>query len=169
MKTPDHPDNDLEKALERLQPAPLPMTLQDRLEASEPTLARVEEPTATSVSWVRILMRLAVPGLAAAIIASVVFRASDTIEKVETPLPIPVVTAKQPGGPTTDLVFTPIETNQVVLAAEELALLPGPNDRPVQLMRVRVLDYERSRAEDGSEILVATPREQVIPITLTAY
>lgn len=167
MKTSDHHDDDLRKALARMHPAPLPMTLQDRLEASEPTLARAEEPTATSASWVRILMRLAVPGLAAAIIASVVFRASDTIESVETPLPI--ITAKQADGPATDLVFTPIETNQVVLAAEELALLPGPNDRPIQLMRVRVLDYERSRAKDGTEILVATPREQVIPITLTAY
>ena len=55
------------------------------------------------------------------------------------------------------------------MAAEELAILPGPDNRPVQLMRVCVLDYERARAEDGSELLVATPREQVIPVTLTAY
>jgi len=167
MNSPDHQDDDLEKALVQLKPASLPKAVRSRLDAVEPKRATAEQPETTGNNWIRILLRLAIPGIAAAAIASVVFRPNDNIGRVETPLPVSV--AKRAADSVNEQIFTPIETNQVVLAAEELALLPGPHDRPVQLMRIRVLDYERSRAKDGSEILVATPREQVIPVTLTAY
>ena len=167
MTSPEPNDEEIEKALRRLKPGSLPISLRDRLARLDPSSTTTREPEAATVDWLRLLIRFVIPGMAAAIVAGTLFFPSSSVEQANIPQPQPP--SKTIAAAETDIIFTPIETNQVVLAAEELAILPGPDNRPVQLMRVCVLDYERARAEDGSELLVATPREQVIPVTLTAY
>lgn len=167
MNSPEHNDSEIENALGQLKPRSLSRSLRKRLDQAEPRSTIASDTEAPTLEWIQLLIRIAIPGAAIAVVAAALLFQPTPIETVVNHRP-----ASQPKNtatPEPDIVFTPIETNQIVLAAEELAILPGPDERPVQLMRVRVLDYERARAEDGTELLFATPREQVIPVTLTAY
>lgn len=163
MKSPDQNDEAIEKALHELHPRKLSAELRERLERSVPPMPSVERTEQmVGPTWFQLLIRFAIPALALALLAN--WWPNHTIHLPVRPL------AKAPIQPVEqNFAFTPIETNQYVLASEELALLPGPDDRPVQLLRVRLLDYEVSRADDGSELYLTSEHEQIIPITLTVY
>lgn len=161
MNNPDTPDEVIEKALAELNPAPVPPVLRRRLEACEPTYSPRFAPSQRSVpSWVQLLVRFAIPVIAIAFIAK--------WWPLESPQAVvPPIAHVAPTAPA--LQYTPVETNRYVLDAEELALIPGPDERPVQLMRVRTVDYEVSRAQDGSELFVTSQQEKIIPVSLKYY
>ncbi len=161
MKLPEQNDEAIENALRDLRPRPPRSRLRDRLDRSLPNPPfREAEAKATGPNLVQLFIRLAIPALALALLAA---WWPAPVEHQ----PVPPFAVAQTAEP--EVVFWPVETNQYVLASEELALLPGPDERPVQLMRVRLLDYELSRADDGSELFVTSEREQIIPVTLTVY
>lgn len=157
MIPPDQRDEALEKALRELAPSRMNPGLRERLDRSFPAPS---SSASAGPGWLQLFARFAIPALALAVLATW------WPAPAEHPPFAPIVKAK-PAPP--ELVFTPIEAKQFILESEEIALLPGPDERPIQLMRVRLLDYELSRADNGLERLVTSNREQIIPVTLNIY
>ncbi len=162
MKPFEENDETIEAALERLKPTRPDAELMQRLVVARPRThddksSRQRTPVSGQNFW-----RLFVPVMGA---IALVFLLKNR----------PPETEQQQAGPqfptlaSTSQVFEPVETNSFVIDSEELALLPGPDSRPVRLMRVRWVDYARSRADDGSELLLATERENVFPVSFQLY
>lgn len=158
MNKPE-PDESVEKLLDEMRPASAPPALLTRIENSlEPSAPVIE---AGPSVWALLQRRIILPVGAAVIVAlAFIFQGDGTsVPQVQQALPeeqdIPAV------------VYLPVETNSVLLDSEELGIIPGPDELPVRLMRVRWLDYSRSRAADGSELFLTDTREQIVPVSLT--
>lgn len=160
---PDEQQPDVEGALRELRPRPAAGPLRERLLRAEPVRSSASTGV-PEIAWWRLLLRMAIPG-AALLIAVLAVQQRPPAN----PDPPPEAAKAAPASETSDVLYRPMEANRFVLDSEELAILPGPNDRLVQLMRVRVLDYERGQADDGSELFITSEHEQVIPVTLTVY
>jgi hypothetical protein len=158
MNKPE-PDESLEMLLDEMRPASAPPALLTRIENSLESSAPVIEP-GPSV-WALLLRRMAVP-VGAAVIVALAF----ILQRDWTSVP-QVQQAHQEEPEISPLVYSPVETNSVLLSSEELGIIPGPDEIPVRLMRVRWLDYSRSLAADGSELYLTDTREQIVPVSLT--
>ncbi|MGB0580524.1 MAG: hypothetical protein ACPGVU_12535 [Limisphaerales bacterium] len=164
MNPEEQPDEFVESALRDLRPRPANGPLRERLARAEPVRstasARVPE-----MAWWRLLLRVAVPSVAL-LIAVLAVQQPPPVKPILQP---PFVAKAAPASAEDGVLYHPVGAERIVLDSEELALLPGPDERLVQLMRVRVLDYEKGQADDGSELFITSEHEQVIPVTLTVY
>lgn len=158
-----HSGEFVEGALRELRPRPAGDPLCERLSRAEPIRSSASAPV-PEIAWWRLLVRVAIPGVAL-LIAVLAVQQPPAVK----PDPQPEVAKASRKPETTDVLYRPVVADRLVLDSEELAILPGPNNQPVQLMRVRLLDYEKGQADDGSELFITTEYEQVIPVTLTVY
>lgn len=168
----DHdPDKQLEDALHRLRPRTASGRIRQRLFAAE-SLAAVER--AAQPHWSALLMRIAFSLL---VLGSAVFfllpeRTSEVREIAPLPPPPgrnttgPVIAARLPAGMK---AFTPVETNRLILSSQPIGTMTGPDEMPLELRRVRWLDYSRSHSPDGDLLVIGYETEQIIPFALTIH
>ncbi|MBG85326.1 MAG: hypothetical protein CMO80_00285 [Verrucomicrobiales bacterium] len=152
-------DESLEILLDEMKPAKAPEQFRIHIEQSMPEIDLKPELHVTSAPWMLLLRRLALPVAA----SSALLWAWMSMHLQPAPIQKPDPGAKR--NPLS-LVYTPVETNSVLLGSEELTLVNGPDNRPVRLMREVWLDYSRSEAADGSELFLTDTREQIVPVAL---
>jgi hypothetical protein len=166
MNKPE-PDESLEKLLDEMRPAGAPPALLKRIEDSVSATTTPEPvPVGQGPSvWLMLLRRIALPVCATAVVCVAFFLPENPTTHPELKKALNKTTNEE-GNPLA-MVYSPVETNSVLLDSEELGIITGPDELPVRLMRVRWLDYSRSRAADGSELYLSDTREQIVPVSLT--
>ena len=155
-------DDELESALRRLRPRGVSREFRERLQRSEPVVAaRTEGP---SLPWLQVFMRVAFAAVTIGALLLVLLPEPRPIESRPVEVPIPVETSDS-----IPLAFEPVETNRVILSSQPIGTMTGPDNTPLELRRVRWLDFSRSQSPAGDQLVIGYESEQIIPVALTVH
>jgi len=162
-------DDKLEGALRRLRPRRAAERLRARILNAEPVLTAA--PEIARPAWWRLLPRLAFAGIAVTVALFFVLPERSPVEQRPASLPSSparnATMATVVGGlPAT---FTPLETNRVILSSQPIGTITGPDETPLELRRVRWLDFSRSQSPTGDQLVIGYENEQIIPVALTIH
>jgi hypothetical protein len=141
----------LEEALEALRPKELEPDLMARLTAARSRLSSSSEKAGPW--WRRWLLPVAA-GVAAAWLALLWLRPVD---------PPPLQQAQA-------VNLVPVERSDYLLAAREVGMLVGPNQRPYRVVEIEWLERDVIRGgPEGTSVLVDTKRREVVPVALEVF
>lgn len=143
-------EDELERRLLALQPAPLPDVLAQRLQAARPMR--------------RALWLLAV---AAVLVLLAILRPTSHPERGSTPA---LAGHPSPSSLSDVRVYLPIQQTSTLVKVEDYGLLETDPARPIQLMRATWLDDVTYRGDDGVTTLQRQEsRNEIIPVALQTY
>jgi len=160
----------IEDALSRMKPAELQPDLMARLTAARARVtgeAEKSEAGAGRSKWGSWLLHWLVPAgvCATAAVATVMVLESHHRGGGEMPL---IADNSGHGNPANGAL--PFESENRLVAAQELGIMNSPNQRPFRLMQVDWVQADTLQPADGGKaVRVETHRRQVVPVALEIY